>query len=415
MSIEMDKVDRRMNLLVVMVRYPFPAQSGGSIVAANSIQRLSKLHRIHFLCLGEQGQENELSDFVDKAEFVISRKLSIFSKIFRYILCRLSGNLSSAIACKFRELRARVSELMDSENFDAIVLFELEALQCCAPRFYKKVVVNIEDPYSLKLIRMQSLSVWSLWQRVARFFDGLLTRHYERSVLPRLGKVLLLSAADAQDMRLQGKYENLGCVTYGVNKQSVNTIDFADRTGGMIVFSGNMHHLPNVDGILYFLRNVFPLVLHDVPYTTLWIVGSNPDRRIYDVAGSLGEHVVITGKVDDVSEYLRQAVVSICPVRLKVGVQTKILEALTFGTPVVTTSAGNSGIAGRSGEEMWVEDDPRNFAFRVVSLLRGENWSGLSENGRKLVEDRFTWDRSAEELEQHIKSNLAIQRDNFIQ
>jgi glycosyltransferase involved in cell wall biosynthesis len=89
------------------------------------------------------------------------------------------------------------------------------------------------------------------------------------------------------------------------------------------------------------------------------------------VAGSLGEHVVITGKVDDVSEYLRQAVVSICPVRLKVGVQTKILEALTFGTPVVTTSAGNSGIAGRSGEEMWVEDDPRNFAFRVVSLLRG--------------------------------------------
>jgi glycosyltransferase involved in cell wall biosynthesis len=408
MGIGMHEADRQLNLLVVMIRYPYPPQSGGSIVAINSIERLSRCHGIHFLCRGERGQVQPLSEAVEATEFISCKSLSMVSKVFRYMLLRLRGNLSSSVACKYRELRSRVNELMETKDFDAIVMFEFEALQCCDPKYYKKVVINIEDPYSLKLFRMQSLSVWSVWQRVARFFDGLLTGYYERSVLPGLGKVLLLSSADAQDMRKQGGYENLGHVTYGVNRQPLRTPDLAERTDGMIVFTGNMHHLPNVDGILYFLHHVFPQVLHEIPDATLWIVGSKPDRRIHDAADSFGERVVVTGRVDDVSAYLQRAIVSICPVRLKVGVQTKILEALTFGTPVVTTSAGNSGIGGRSGEDLWVEDDPRSFARRVVSLLRGEAWSEFSDNGRKLVEDRFTWDRSAEELEQHIKSIVAV-------
>jgi glycosyltransferase involved in cell wall biosynthesis len=102
-------------------------------------------------------------------------------------------------------------------------------------------------------------------------------------------------------------------------------------------------------------------------------------------------------------EYLRRAKVSICPVRLKIGVQTKILEALSWGTPVVTTSAGNSGIGGCSGSELWVEDEPNIFASRVVSLLRGEGWNQLSEKGRKLAENGFSWERSAMAIEQHIR------------
>ncbi|HEY5973325.1 MAG TPA: glycosyltransferase [Geobacteraceae bacterium] len=405
----MDKADRQLHLLVVMLRYPYPAQSGGSIVAINSIERLARRHRIHFLCNGDPGEEHLLGEGVETTEFVACKRLSIVSKILKYLILRLRGNLSSSVACKYRELRMRVSELMETKDFDAIVMFEFEALQCCHPKYFKNLVINIEDPYSLKLFRMQSLSVWSVWQRVARFVDGLLTGYYERSVLPRLGKVLLLSPADAQDMREQGGYGNLGYVTYGASRQPGSISAFAERTDGMIVFSGNMYHLPNVDGIIYFLRNVFAKILGEVPEATLWIVGAKPDRRIYDAADIFGKRVIITGRVEDVSAYLQQAMVSICPVRLKVGVQTKILEALMFGTPVVTTSAGNSGVGGRSGEDMWVEDDPCSFARRVASLLRGEAWSEFSENGRKLVEARFTWDRSAEELEEHINSIVAGQ------
>src|SRR5438034_898194 len=80
--------------------------------------------------------------------------------------------------------------------------------------------------------------------------------------------------------------------------------------------------------------------------------------------------------------------------------QTKVLEALACGTPVVTTSAGNNGIRGVSGEHLYVADDPASFAANVVSLLRGEQWSKLAEQGRQLVLDNFTWEMSARRLEQ---------------
>jgi glycosyltransferase involved in cell wall biosynthesis len=165
-----------------------------------------------------------------------------------------------------------------------------------------------------------------------------------------------------------------------------------------------MFHLPNVDGALFFLQDIFPLVVRDYPSTVLWIVGADPDVRIRDAATRFGEHVVITGRVKDMSDYLKRAKVSICPVRLKIGVQTKILEALSWGTPVVTTSAGNSGIGGLAGGELWVEDDPSLFAGRVVELLRGKNWDALSKGGRQLASERFSWENSASELEQHIMS-----------
>jgi glycosyltransferase involved in cell wall biosynthesis len=69
---------------------------------------------------------------------------------------------------------------------------------------------------------------------------------------------------------------------------------------------------------------------------------------------------------------------------------------------VVSTHAGNSGIRASSGKQIWVEDDPEAFAGRVVTLLRGEGWRTLSEEGRQLVEKTFSWERSAAALEAHI-------------
>src|SRR5262249_24925367 len=155
---------------------------------------------------------------------------------------------------------------------------------------------------------------------------------------------------------------------------------------------------PNVDGACFFLEEVFPRVLAAVPDARLAIVGAHPARRIRAAARRFGRRVTITGQVPDVGAHLRAAIVGICPIRLTIGVQTKVLEALAWGTPVVTTSAGNSGVAGVDGRQLLVADAPTDFAARVVALLRGEGWEQLSAEGRRLVEDRFSWARSAAEL-----------------
>jgi glycosyltransferase involved in cell wall biosynthesis len=134
-----------------------------------------------------------------------------------------------------------------------------------------------------------------------------------------------------------------------------------------------------------------------VPQAVLWLVGARPVpsvRRWGDQPG-----ITVTGSVPDIRTYIREATVSICPVQLQIGTQTKVLEAMSSGTPVVTTSAGNNGIGGRSGEHLYVADTADDFAARLVALLAGERWDELSANGRRLVEERFTWERASAQLE----------------
>jgi glycosyltransferase involved in cell wall biosynthesis len=304
----------------------------------------------------------------------------------------------------------KVKTLIEEGNFDAILAFEFSSIQYCPPSCFHKLIVNIEDPQSIKLNRMRKLPIWSLWQKVKLTVNAKLTERHEEKLLHRMAKVILLSESDMRDMYSIRKLGNLTYMPYGVElKNASESINYEEREK-TIIFSGNMYHPPNVDGALYFLKDIFPLVLEEYPLAVLWIVGSNPDNRIHKEAAKYGKQVVITGTVEDITVYIKSATVSICPVRLKIGVQTKLLEALSLGTPVVTTNAGNSGIGGKSGVHLWAEDRPQQFALRVISLLNGHDWEKLSNEGRKLVSEHFTWETNVAEFEHYLESLITLNK-----
>jgi glycosyltransferase involved in cell wall biosynthesis len=305
------------------------------------------------------------------------------------------------------EMRDKVKELIESGKYDAILLFDMNAIQFCPSSCYDKLIVHIEDPLSIKGYRLLGLPVVSSLAWIKLFIASKVASIYEKRVFPLMAKVLLLSESDKQDLYEQGLYNNLGFVPYGVDQKDAAEIVAYEQREKVIVFSGNMFHLPNVDGALFFLRDIFPLILRQYSSVVLWIVGDAPDARIYAAASKFGKHVIITGRVDDIAGYIKRATVSICPVRLKIGVQTKILEALSWGTPVVTTSAGRSGIEGLSGSHFWIEDDPQQFANRVVEILQGIGWSKLSEGGRWLAEKKFSWEGSKLQLERYLETVIS--------
>ena len=393
-----------MKLLVVMSHAPFPPRTGSGVVAYNSMKYLSRNHSLSFICTRGDGDQSGQPEFVERAEFVPRRVRAPFARKWGNRLNVLAGIPASFSDVRSREMRNRVRDTLEAGEFDAVLLFEMNAIQHCPRSWYSRIVVNIEDPPSIRLRRFMELPIWSSALQKLRFsLIMVITRRYEQRYLPGMGKVILLSQSDMEDMQKERGFGNLGVVPYGIERVPAESIpEFTERARGTIIFSGNMFHPPNVDGALHFLRNVFPAVLRDYAAAVFWIVGADPDVRLQREAARFGDRVVVTGRVISVSEHLQRAVVSVCPVRLQIGCQTKILEALACGTPVVTTSAGNSGIRGRSGKELWVEDDPQTFAARIVGLLRGENWRAFSEEGRQFVERTFSWERSAGSLEQHI-------------
>jgi glycosyltransferase involved in cell wall biosynthesis len=390
-----------MKLLAVMRYFPWPPRTGSTLVAYHSIAELAKRHSVSLVCLERPADTSQLAGILDEMHFPEHA-----SEPTPGVLTKMAAIAAGVPALIYnsasRRMQKAVSERIDC--FDAIVLFEMQAIQYIPASARGMAFANIEDPPSLKCELYSRLPVYTRRQRARLLLESRLLARYERQVLPPLARVLLLSAADVARMRSRGGHVNLGHVGYGTTPPDGASVPpWMNRHDGAIVLSGNMSHGPNIDGALWFLREVLPLILQDAPEAALSIIGADPDARIVAMARRFSGRVIVTGKVADLTERIGHARVSVCPIRVPIGVQTKILEALAAGTPVVTTSAGNAGIGGVSGQHLWVADDAPTFAHRVVQLLRGDDWERLADHGRRLVATEFTWQRCAETLERFIE------------
>jgi O-antigen biosynthesis protein len=137
-----------------------------------------------------------------------------------------------------------------------------------------------------------------------------------------------------------------------------------------LVFVGGFNWYPNADGIIWFVKKVWPMVIQGVKDARLTIIGSNPTKEIVDLG--VVEGVTVAGYVPDTAPFLRNAAVSIAPLRTGGGMKGKINEAMAFGLPVVTTSVGAQGFSAVSGIHMMIEDEPDKFANAIMTLLRDE-------------------------------------------
>lgn len=172
----------------------------------------------------------------------------------------------------------------------------------------------------------------------------------------------------------------------------VDALDGAGE-GPLVVFTGAMDYAANVDGALWFVRDLWPAIRARVPAVRLAIVGSNPVKALRRFDGR--DDIVVTGRVPDVRPWLKAAAVAVAPLRIARGVQNKVLEAMAMARPTVATPAAARGIDAENGRDLLVADGDAAFIDAVVGLLedrdRGE---ALGAAGRARVVERYDWDRA---------------------
>ncbi len=156
---------------------------------------------------------------------------------------------------------------------------------------------------------------------------------------------------------------------------------FHERRRNSLLFVGGFAHPPNVDAVLFFCRDVLPLVKLGLPDLEVTIVGDKPPREIQDLRQS---GVVVAGWVPELSSLLDSHRVSIAPLRFGAGIKGKIGEALAAGLPVVTTTVGAEGMGLEHEETAMIADSASAFADAVVRLCSDPNLHRkLSESGQR--------------------------------
>ncbi|WP_081740967.1 glycosyltransferase [Hyphomicrobium sp. 802] len=157
-----------------------------------------------------------------------------------------------------------------------------------------------------------------------------------------------------------------------------------------ILFIGGFDHKPNVDGILWFTKTIWPLVREKCPDIKLLVVGSNPTPEILELDNEdLGINVL--GFVQDLNPILDKCRVTIAPLRYGAGVKGKIVMSLMHGIPCVATPVATEGMGLVTGKHILVAKNPVEFADSIVSLERNDAlWETLSKNGRHFAKSRFS-------------------------
>jgi glycosyltransferase involved in cell wall biosynthesis len=156
-----------------------------------------------------------------------------------------------------------------------------------------------------------------------------------------------------------------------------------------MIFTGIMAYVPNSDGVLYFLDEVFPLILEREPRATITIVGSDPPNAVLRRSS---RSVRVTGFVPDVRPYTHRAQVTVVPLRMGGGTRLKILESMSMMSPIVSTSVGAEGIDLRDGEHALIADEPRAFADAVLRLFADRGLRDrLTSRAAGLVRERYEW------------------------
>jgi glycosyltransferase involved in cell wall biosynthesis len=176
-----------------------------------------------------------------------------------------------------------------------------------------------------------------------------------------------------------------------------------------LVFTGSMDWIPNEDAMKHFCHDVLPLIRAEEPGVTLSIVGRAPTPAVQRLADITG--VEVTGRVDDVRDYVGRAGVYVVPIRIGGGTRLKIFEAMAMARAVVSTTVGAEGLPVTDGRDVLIADRPDDFAAAVVSLIRDPaRRVQLERAARDLVVARYDWSAVAGQLEEALIS-AATKRD----
>ena len=201
-----------------------------------------------------------------------------------------------------------------------------------------------------------------------------------------------------------------------VDSFDLTTLSFDQREN--FVFIGNFLHEPNWNSVQYLKESIWPLIKKQLPKAVLEIYGAYPSQKVFQLHNEK-DGFLIKGRAESAQEVISKARLVLAPLRFGAGIKGKLLEAMQYGTPSVTTSIGAESMHADLDWNGSIEDDPQEFANASVRLYQDEIfWKQSHQNGFSIIKQRYLKELFEDEFETRLSLLLLNleqhRRNNFV-
>jgi polysaccharide biosynthesis protein PslH len=351
------------------------------------LRRLSTHHEIHLATRLEEGEFPSISDLTPYCA-----RIHPFS--YPQVVKRdLAGTLR--LIANYLAFSRFANRLIREGDYDLVQVEWVETAILIA-RGKTPMVLDAHDvitkPAERAFRRSRGL------RRLLQLAKFQLVRAAEKRIMSRFDRIFTLSEFDRR--YLLALSPALPVVTVPIPAGLDLKPASYPRVRQRLLFLASYKYRPeNVEAALWFHRLVLPLVRREFPDAEFVIAGFGPPERLRQLAAE-DSGTKVTGFVDDTDELYKSAAVFVAPILTGGGIIVKVLDALAAGTPVVTTSFGNEGIAACPGEELLVADTPMAFADAVITLLKDEGEARrIAGNGSAFVARQFSMEAVLDRVE----------------
>ena len=396
--------------LLILQTLPYPQNSGAASVSFNLTKSLSEKFELDIAIINTIGIDYKLIEKF-KIDLNINNITSYKFDKKRNIKNLLMSNLfllPQSVYRKYsRKIKLEISSA--SKNYD-VMIFDQYAMGLYMPG--NKETLKILYTHNAEFVMWQraATEVNSIIKKLLIKLEAFKVKYFEKKVYNKASHVITLSSSDFKMILplLSDKNKLTNCFARGNTKELFfPNLNYSD-TAMQIITIGSLTWEANVDGLLWFIDKIWPILINDIPSLKFKIVGKLPSKRL-EIAGRKYPGIIFTDYLEDTDVEIKKSRVFVAPLKFGSGIKIKVLNSLYRGIPVVTTSIGSEGIPyDQIHSSLFVSDKPIIFAKNILNLLKNKDlWVQSSIQSRTL--GRYLFDHS--NLEKNIENIFHTKND----
>ena len=386
-----------MKVLYFAPKPPYPPNRGDQMIAYNQIKNIKKEYcdiKIILITLIDYKNKDivnkNISKYCDKIYFFkeptkIRKTFYLFKTLVN--LKPFQVNINTV-----RSYQKKIKKIIDVEKPDVIHIETIRMAEYL--KFVAKIPIVIDLIDALSLNMKRRMEKESIIKKIPLFIESKLLFKYEKNIIKKFDNIMIISENDKKYFQTNELIVNpMG--TFINDEYLLKYKDIIKENA--IVFHGSMYYFPNVQAVKILLEKIYPELKKKIPDLKIYIVGKDPGKDVMKYNDN--KNIFVTGLVDDVCKYLLMCKVGVYPLETGTGMQTKILEALACGIPIVASNMAVQGIPGINGEHYISANNEKEFCDKTILLLNDMNLrTKLSINGKRFVNENFSWKKNVDIL-----------------